>query len=152
MKKPASFTSANSGPRLGIFYPLIAVVSLVGLFDALYLTVKHFRHEVVRCTVTGGCEEVLNSAYASIGPIPLAALGLLAYFTVFSLALMICFGYARLRAHLLGLIVLMSLMTGFLMYVQAFVLKHFCQYCLLSAAVTISCLLLVIGARMTTRD
>jgi uncharacterized membrane protein len=133
---------------MGVFHPLIALVSLIGLGDALYLTVKHFRHELVPCTVTGGCEEVLNSAYAMVGPVPLATLGAFAYFAVFSLALLICFGYKQLRTHLLALIVLMSLMTGYLLYVQGFLIKHFCQFCLLSAAVTITLLLLVIGARI----
>jgi uncharacterized membrane protein len=147
-----STTSANgSSVRVGVFYPLMALVSLVGLFDSLYLTVHHFRGDQLQCTVTGGCEEVLTSAYATVGPVPLAALGAAAYFAVFCLALLVCFGYARLRTHLLGLVVLMSLMTGYLLYVQAFVLKHFCQYCLLSAAVTISLLLLVIGAKIQGR-
>lgn len=138
----------SSGPRVSFFYPLIALVSLVGLGDALFLTVKHFRHEQVRCTVTGGCEEVLSSAYAMVGPVPLATLGALAYFVVFSSALLICFGYRQLRTHLLALIVLMSLMTGYLLYLQAYVIKHFCQFCLISAGTTILLLLLVIAARV----
>jgi uncharacterized membrane protein len=150
-KNRAPTASNGNSPRVGVFYPLMALVSLIGLFDSLYLTVHHLRGDKLQCTITGGCEEVLNSAYATIGPVPLAALGAAAYFTVFCLALLVCFGYARLRSHLLGLVVLMSLMTGYLLYVQGFVLKHFCQYCLLSAAVTISLLLLVIGARIRAK-
>jgi uncharacterized membrane protein len=133
---------------MGVFYPLIAVVSLVGLFDGLYLTVLHFQHQNAPCSEAFDCASVLNSDYATIKGVPLAALGALAYFTVFSFALLIIFGYGRLRIHLLALIVLMSLMTGYLLYLQAFVLKHFCQWCLLSAAITITLLLLVIGARV----
>jgi uncharacterized membrane protein len=151
-KQPARPNLTGTPPRVGVFYPLMAVISLVGLGDSLYLSIKHFRHEVVPCTVTGGCEEVLNSAYATVGPIPLAALGAAAYFGVFSLALLVCFGYPRLRTHLLMLVVLMSLMTGYLLYLQAFTIQHFCQFCLLSAAVTISLLLLVIGARIASKS
>lgn len=136
---------------MGFLYPLIALVSLLGLGDALYLTVKHFRHEMVPCTVTGGCEAVLNSQYAVVKGIPLAALGALAYFTVFSFALLICFGYRQLRIHLLALVVLMSIMSGYLFYLQATVIKQYCQYCLFSAGVTVTVLLLVIGARILDR-
>jgi hypothetical protein len=69
-----------------------ALVSLVGLGDAIYLTVEHLTGNSVRCTVTSGCSEVLGSAYASIGAIPVAGLGALAYFTAFSLATLAAFG------------------------------------------------------------
>jgi uncharacterized membrane protein len=70
------------------------------------------------------------------GHIPLAALGGLAYFTVFSLAVLALFGYAR-AARLLPLVVgPMFLFTLWLLYVQAFILERYCQYCLLSALFT----------------
>src|SRR5829696_9199429 len=65
-----------------------ALLALVGLADAIYLTVEHLAGRSVRCTITSGCEEVLNSAYATVGGVPLAALGAVAYFTVFSLAIL----------------------------------------------------------------
>jgi uncharacterized membrane protein len=131
---------------------IIAVVSLVGLADAVYLTVEHVTGESVRCTVTGGCSEVLSSSYATIaGRFPLAALGALAYFTVFSLATLAAFGYTSARKLLAALIGLMFAMTLWLFYLQAFVIQHFCQYCLLSAAVTCTLTILVIINLMRQR-
>jgi uncharacterized membrane protein len=117
-------------------YLIAALISLVGLGDAIYLTVQHLTGESLRCTIISGCSEVLSSPYAQVGSIPLAAIGAAAYFTVFSLAILAAFGY-RLAIPLLKiLLALMFLTTLWLLYLQAFVIRHFCQYCLLSAAVT----------------
>lgn len=114
-----------------------ALLSLVGLADAIYLAVQHVTGQSVRCTIVSGCSEVLSSPYATVRGIPLALLGAAAYFTAFSLATLAAFGH-RLAAKLLIVLVgLMFLTTLWLLYLQAFVIGHFCQFCLLSAAVTI---------------
>lgn len=135
----ATNSTATAGARSSVtLYVVAAIVSLVGLADAIYLTVQHITGQSVRCTVIAGCSEVLSSPYATIRGYPLALLGAVAYFTVFSLATLAAFGY-RLAAGLLLLIVaLMLLTTLWLLYLQAFVIHHFCQYCLISAAVTIT--------------
>src|ERR671926_368613 len=76
----------------------VALVALVGLADAVYLTVEHLSGQSVRCMVVSGCDEVLQSSYATVaGSVPVAALGALAYFTVFSLAVLALFGYEGAR-------------------------------------------------------
>ncbi len=140
-------TEAKSAP---ILFVLAALASLVGLADAIYLTIEHVAGRSVRCTVTSGCSEVLASSYATLpGNIPLAALGALSYFIAFSLATLAAFNYHVARPLLAILVGLMFLMTLWLLYVQAFVLHKFCQYCLLSAAVTITLTMLMIAARRT---
>ena len=119
-------------------YAFAAVVALVGLADSVYLTAKHYEGGAVRCTVVSGCNEVLQSAYASVGGVPLAAFGAAAYFAAFSLATLSAFGYRLTRPLLALLVAVMLCATLWLLYVQAFVLGQFCSYCLLSAAVTIT--------------
>ena len=128
-------------------YAIMACVALVGLTDAIYLTVQHVTGQSVRCTVVSGCSEVLSSEYSSINGIPLALIGAVAYFTVFSLATLAAFGYPLVGKLLLVVVGLMFLTTLWLTYLQAFVIRHFCQFCLLSAAVTIVLTVLVILAR-----
>jgi uncharacterized membrane protein len=119
-----------------VLYASAALVSLLGLADAIYLTVEHLSGRSVRCTITSGCSEVLSSEYATVRGIPLAMIGAAAYFTVFSLAVLAAYSY-RWAAKLLTVIVgFMFLTTLWLLYLQAFVIKHFCQFCLLSALVT----------------
>ncbi len=114
-----------------------AVVALGGVADAVYLTVKHFTGEAVPCSIVEGCDQVLTSSYAEIFGVPLAAFGALAYFTAFSLAILAAFGNRRMWT-LFGIqVVLMAIFTAWLVYLQAFVIEAFCQFCLISAAITL---------------
>jgi uncharacterized membrane protein len=91
---------------------------------------------------------VLGSSYSAIAGIPTAAFGALAYFAAFSLATLAVFGYERARTGLAILVAPMLIMTFWLLYVQAFVLRAYCEYCLLSAAMTLILTALVAAARL----
>jgi uncharacterized membrane protein len=158
-RKSATFTArdkASATPpaatRQSIYlYAAASLVALIGLADSIYLTVEHLAGRAVQCTVTSGCEEVLTSAYATIGGVPLAAVGALAYFVVFSTAILAAFGN-RLAGNLLFYVVaLMLAVTLYLFALQAFVLHAFCQFCLLSAAVTLLLALIVAAERFYVR-
>jgi len=117
-------------------YSVAAIVALFGLADGIYLTVEHVTGRTAECIASSGCQDVLSSKYAAIGPVPLAALGALAYFTAFSVALLAAFGFASCRSLFALLVGLMFAITLWLFYLQAFVLHAFCDYCLFSAGVT----------------
>jgi uncharacterized membrane protein len=117
-------------------YVVAAVVALLGLADGIYLTIEHVTGRTAQCIASSGCQDVLSSKYAAMGPIPLASLGALAYFTAFSLALLAAFGYAKCRTLFGLLVAVMFATTLWLLYLQAFVLHAFCDYCLFSAGVT----------------
>ena len=130
-----------------LIYAPAMLISLIGLGDSIYLTVQHLTGQSVKCTVTNGCSAVLGSKYATIAGIPTAAFGVLAYFPAFSLATLATFGYDRARTGLTLLVVPMLLTSLWLFYLQAFVLHAFCEYCLLSAAMTLTLTALVTAAR-----
>ena len=128
-------------------YGAAALLSLLGLADAIYLTVEHVTGQSVRCTIIAGCSEVLSSSYAAVGSVPLAAIGAAAYFSAFSLATLAAFGY-RLAATLLMLLTIaMFLVSLWLIYLQAFVIHAFCQFCLFSALITLLLLAVALIAR-----
>jgi len=124
-------------------YITAALLSVLGLADALYLTIEHVTGKSVQCTIISGCSEVLSSPYAVVAGIPLAAVGAAAYFIVFSLATLAAFGYRAAGTLLTPLISAMFFVSLWLIYLQAFVIREFCQYCLFSAAIT-TCLLVVV--------
>lgn len=145
-------TSASESSRKTVWlYLIAAIVSLIGLGDAIYLTIRDLTGESLRCTIISGCSEVLASKYGHIGSVPLASVGAFAYFVFFSLAVLAAFGYGFARPLILVLVSFMFLATLWLLYLQAFVIRHFCQYCLLSAAVTITLTVFIVIASRKAR-
>src|SRR6185369_2086844 len=132
-------------------YITAALLSLLGLTDALYLTIEHLTGQSVRCTILSGCSEVLSSRYAVVGGFPLAGVGAAAYFTVFSLATLAVFGYRAAGTLLTPLLSMMFVVSVWLVYLQAYVIHQFCQYCLFSAAITTTLLLVVVIGRFVLK-
>ena len=76
-------------------YTIVAIVAVAGLADATYLTVQALTGETITCGGSPDCFRVLGSSYAKLGGIPVAIIGALAYFMVFTLATFAAFGYPR---------------------------------------------------------
>lgn len=113
-----------------------AIIALLGLADAIYLTIHHYTAEAVPCGLEFDCGAVLNSSYAEIAGIPLAAFGAAAYLTAIVLALLTAFGN-RFTWKMFGMqATMMALVSGYLIYVQYALIKAWCQYCLISAAIS----------------
>ena len=123
-----------------------AIVALLGLADAIYLTVHHYTAAPVPCSITNGCEEVLTSQYAEIGGFPLAGFGALAYFIAFSLALLRVYGDRRMWDLFGILVTVMAIFSAWLIYLQARVIEAFCQFCLISAATTFTLFLIYLAS------
>lgn len=124
--------------RKWIPWALIAV-SFSGFIDAAYLTAKHFKGEPPSCVLFSGCDVVAASPYSTIGPLPVALLGLLFYLSVFFVTLAY---FTSRNAKFLKLVFLISLpavlFTVYLVFLQIFVIKAICIYCMFSAAVSVS--------------
>lgn len=130
--------------------PLLAAgIALIGLADSIYLTIHHYTGEKVPCSVVEGCEQVLSSSYAEIAGIPLAIFGAAAYFVAFSLAILAAYGN-RSAWTLFGMqVIVMAAFTAWLVYLQAFVIEAFCQFCLVSAATTLTLLVVYTISRFS---
>ena len=139
--------SSSALPLFSFSYILAALVALGGLIDAVYLTIHHYTAVPVPCGGPFDCTSVLTSPYAEIAGVPLAIFGAAAYFVAFSLAILTIFGN-RTAWKLFGVqVVLMACFTLWLIYLQAFVLKAYCQYCLISAAITFTLLIIALISR-----
>ena len=134
--KAEKLTEASSSRGRIILYTVAAIISLIGLTDATYLSIQALTGETAACGGSPDCFKVLGSAYSRIAGLPVAALGMLGYFSAFGFATFAGFGSARARKFFALTVWAMFAATLWFLYVQAFVLHAYCRYCLFSAALT----------------
>lgn len=119
------------------------LVAFLGLIDASYLTIKDYTNGGIQCFIFTGCDDVLRSEYNNLFGLPIAAWGAMFYFGMLFLSLL----YIDVRKGIiLGLIMLGGL-TGFIfslgfIYLQLFVIKAICTYCMFSALTSTTLFLL----------
>jgi len=109
----------------------LILLTFLGLVDTLYLGLK--RGKPVVCSITSGCEEVLNSSYSTLAGVPISWFGFIFYLTVFSCAVFAAFGEDRLLRLVFWPILAAFFVSLGLAGIQAFILHAYCQYCLGSA-------------------
>lgn len=121
--------------RSALHYLLLSLLILgfLGFLDATYLTILHYKNVLPPCSLAGGCETVLTSKYSVALGVPIALLGALYYLLVIILTgIYWQTKYRYIPALLLTLTTVGLLVGAYLIYLQAFVLHAFCQYCLTS--------------------
>ena len=115
---------------------MLLTLSAIGLIDALYLSYARYAHIDVPCSITnGGCSVVAASPYAVMFGVPLAYLGVLFYIVVSVLAVLLIM---RIKIKKLNNYILVATLFGaldslYFLYLQGFVIKAFCVYCIISA-------------------
>lgn len=117
---------------------VLFVLALIGFSDSTYLTAEHIRGNVPPCSIVSGCETVLTSAYASIGSVPVAVLGMLFYGTI----LVLLIGYFDSRSPIFsGAVAVFSIAGVFatitFIYIQVAVIGALCLYCMISAGTSL---------------
>jgi uncharacterized membrane protein len=118
---------------------LFAIIALavVGLGLSGYLTYTHFNEAALVCSV-GGCETVQSSSYSTIGPVPIAMLGMGMFSTLIVLAGFRLRRSSFISAETASLAAWAMLLAGilyyaYLTYVELFVLNAICQWCVASS-------------------
>jgi uncharacterized membrane protein len=115
---------------------VIIVLTVLGIFVAGYLTWSHYSGEPIYCGGSNSCELVNSSRFAYLGPIPVALIGLTGYLIILVLSLippkedrqwprLLIFGGA-----LIGVI-----LQWYLFYIEVFVLRAICYWCVTSQAI-----------------
>ena len=120
----------------------ISVIGLAGLFISLYLLLYSLGVYGELMCGTGGCETVQTSSYARFMGTPVAGWGVAWYGLVVLVALMGVQGrFADEKWPDRWLLVLATLGLAFSVYltgVELFVLHAICQWCVVSAVLTVA--------------
>jgi uncharacterized membrane protein len=139
--------------RVG-YMAIYVVLVLIGVADAAYLSAIHYYQADPGCSLITGCDAVLSSEFAVILGVPLAYGGLIYYLVLLS-GMLTYYQYETKKAlHATLLVNVMGfLFSLWLIYVQAFILGAFCQYCLISALITTLALVTIsIGYKQIQSD
>jgi uncharacterized membrane protein len=125
----------------------IAVLCVIGIGIASYLTYVHYAGIKVLCVSGGGCETVQSSKYAELDGIPVAVVGLAGYIGILlSLAVRGDLG----RASGFGIALIGFLFSVYLTYRELFTIKAICQWCVGSAL--LMTLLVILTATRVLRE
>lgn len=139
--------------RIPKWLPILFLVGgFIGFVDASYLSVLHYKNIIPPCTVLGECEIVLTSKYAVMRGVPTALFGAFYYLAVVIFSILYFdTKQAKYIFTAIGVITVGLVFTLWFLYLQAFVIKAFCEYCLLSAGITIT-LFAAVLARCSCRE
>ncbi len=134
---------------------LIQLLAVGGMAIAFFLLLFHEGKLISVCS-TGGWDDCgvvsgPTAPYASIGPIPVALLGLLGYISIFMVAWLedwIELVEVYMGEIMIGLTGIAFLFSLGLSLLEVFVIHHICRYCVMSAViVTIQLLLSIMYLR-----
>ncbi|MDA1316591.1 MAG: quinone-dependent dihydroorotate dehydrogenase [bacterium] len=118
---------------------ILTILLLVAIFDTSYLSYNHFFQPYALCTnsIFGDCGKVLHSSYSIIFGVSLALLGLIHYlFLGILLQTVRAMGDIFYKRFLFIQSAIGLILSIYFVYLQFFVIKSLCQYCLLSALIS----------------
>ena len=151
----------KSFKKMSILSILTMVLSLIGLFVSAYLFNAHNHLGEAICNFNSvfSCNSVDQSVYSMLFGIPVSLLGIIFYlFVIIGLFKRIYLKklitrFVSLKTYdfsLLGLLIFGVLFGVYLTLIEAFVIKAYCIYCLISFGITILLVVLFYYEMKTT--
>ncbi len=116
---------------------LLIVLSLLGVADSVYLTWKHYRKQPLACPLNDKCEIVTESRWSKVFGIRNEVLGIIYYLFVIGGALYFFFVDENIKTIFVIFTGLALLFSLFLLFLQSYVIKSYCFYCLISALISL---------------
>lgn len=123
-----------------IYKKFLYLLALAGILVSLYLTYTKFSNSKIICSF-GNCNVVQNSEYSTLLGIPVSLFGGFYYFLIFSLIF-----YKKNKVLLLAT-ALGFLYSMYLTYLEIFVIKAICQWCVISASIATMSFIIVVFKR-----
>jgi uncharacterized membrane protein len=114
-------------------------LALVGLLIALYMLAYAMGLTGPVICGIGDCETVQNSPYSRVGPIPVAAFGVVGYLVLMVVSFLGLQPGSQGSRFVPGALLIGGILglafSAYLTYLEAFVIHAWCQWCVASAVV-----------------
>lgn len=122
----------------------LAATAALGATLSAYLSWVHWSGELALCLGVGGCDAVQASRFATIGSVPVAAIGLMGFLGLLAAVLAWAPGRVWAGTIAFGLSLAATLYVAYLTYLELFVIGAVCPWCVAVAACAVASLGLVI--------
>lgn len=142
--KTKSKSKAASKEKKAYFKPVLLILSAVGLVLSAYLAYLHFTEaQAAFCAAGSECDAVRQSGFSTMMGIPVAVFGIFGY------ALIIVFTLISISKRQRWLYLYVFALSGitfsaYLTYVELFVIKAICTYCIVSALIITAIFLMLL--------
>jgi uncharacterized membrane protein len=124
----------------------------VGTLVSAYLTWVHYSGSLALCIGVGGCEAVQTSRFSTLGPIPVALVGLGGFVAILAVAIAHTRGAAWSLTPLFALSLAATLYVAYLTYVEVFVLGAICPWCVAVAVCSVGVFALALRELLAQPD
>jgi len=115
----------------------LTVLSILGIIDSIYLFYKHKRKQPLACPLNTDCNAVMNSKWSTTFGIRNELFGAIYYLIILIGAFVLYYNYISMIHYILiAFSSLALLFSAFLMYLQKYIIKEYCFYCIISAILT----------------
>ena len=127
----------------------IIVLSMIGFAVSFYIYYTKTHNKKMFCPIGEDCDAVVKSKYGKTFGVENTAPGMLYFFAVFLYGIGMLANRNLFKANiiyylLVGASVASVLFSAYLTGVQAFVLKKWCEYCIVSSIASLLILLILI--------
>lgn len=135
------------------YYFVVIIGAMAGFALAFYIHhTKNEGTEKLICPVGGGCDVVTESTYSKFFGFPVELLGMI-YYVVVAVAYLVLLAFpnvvtVQVAFWIMSLTITAVLFSAYLVFIQAFVIKHWCIWCLTSAFL---CLVIFMAAILGSR-
>lgn len=122
----------------------VLFLSLLGLSIAGYLLISYSGSRPVLCFNTG-CETVRNSSYSNLFGLPVPLFGVLGYSAIALICIMSVlrkFPLGHIKKLLLFFGIFGFVLSAYFTYLEAFVIRAWCLWCVISAVIMTAIFLL----------
>ena len=109
------------------------IVSFIGFLDSSFLTLEHYNQGILPCYIFSGCDEVTTSRYATVAGVPISLAGAAFYLLIFLAAIFyLDTKNAKALKVLMFLPIAGFLASLWLLFLQLFIIRAICFYCVVS--------------------